>query len=76
MGRVVSDEARREYIADRLMSDDEELAWKRDRAELLGLPDERPTPEQMRDAIAADRAAVEALYDPRDFGWWQRETDD
>lgn len=59
-----------EWAAERLLSDDEELAWRRDRAALLEQPDERPSTEAMVAHFAAERAEVEAATaDVRPHRW-------
>lgn len=66
----MTDHLRNEHAADALTSRDDELEWELMRDCDLGLEPGCVSDTEQRERWAADRAAVEATYEPRDFGWW------
>ena len=66
----MTDHLRDETIADALLARDDELEWEAMRNLDLGLDCGWCSDAEQQARWAADRAAVMAEYEPRDFGWW------
>lgn len=63
-------DGRNEWIADALNERDDRAEWEAQRNADLGLDVGWVSTAEMVASLAAERAEVEAGYDPRDFGWW------
>jgi hypothetical protein len=73
-------DARSEWIAGRLTTADEEADFREhfeaQRAVDLGLDVGWCSEREQIESWAAERAAVMAEYDPRDFRWWNSRGDE
>jgi hypothetical protein len=80
MAAPVTDHARNEWASDALTAADDEAAWRAgyeaQRDVDLGLDVRAVSEREQIESWAADRAAVMAEYDPRDFRWWNRWDDE
>ena len=76
----MTDHLRNEWISESLADDDDEADWRAgyetQRNIDLGLDCSWVSDAEQQARWAADRAAVMAEYDPRDFRWWNSKDDE
>lgn len=71
----MTDHLRNEWISEALQDADDENAWREAITnEDLGLDVPWVTTDDMHRTWNDDNTPVQALYDPKDYGWWDRES--